>query len=115
MKISLNWVKQLTTIEIEEEELIRRIAAQIAEIESIERLGEKYKDIVVADVVSVEKHPDADKLKVFLVDNGSDENVQVVGGGGLPITAGDKVAHLPPGCIVPSSFWYRRAIYSGCA
>ncbi len=112
MKISLNWLKKFTDIELSVDELVTKIGAQLGAVEEVVNLGEKYQGIVIAEVISCEKHPNADKLSVCKLDNGGkvqdverDENghVQVVCGA-PNVRAGLKVAWLPPGATVPSTF-----------
>lgn len=112
MKISVNWLRQFTNITSSVDELVVKIGAQLGEVEEVIDLGERYKGILVARVVTCEKHPDADKLSVCKVDDGGanksvkrDANgyVQVVCGA-PNVRAGIDVAWIPPGAIVPNSF-----------
>lgn len=112
MKISVNWIKEFTDIKLSTDELVKRIGAQLGEVESVVDLSDKYKDVVIAKVVSCEKHPNADKLHVCLLDDGkktkgvkrnSNGLVQVVCGA-PNIRAGLTIAWLPPGAIVPSTY-----------
>ncbi len=112
MKISLNWIKEFTDVKIGIDDLVAKIGAQLGEVEEITNLGEKYQGIVVAKVVSCEKHPNADRLNVCKIDDGKavkgvkrDKNghVQVVCGA-PNVRAGITIAWIPPGAIVPSSF-----------
>jgi phenylalanyl-tRNA synthetase beta chain len=112
VKISVNWIKEFTDIKLSTDELVKRIGAQLGEVESVVDLSEKYKGIVIAKVLSCEKHPNADKLQVCLIDDGkktkgvkrnSDGLVQVVCGA-PNVRAGLTVAWIPPGSIVPSTY-----------
>ena len=112
MKLSLNWVKEFTSVDVPVDELVQKIGAQLGEVEGIESLGEKYRGVVIAKVVSCDKHPNADRLSVCTIDDGGntpdvnrDENghVQVVCGA-PNVRAGLTVAWLPPGSTVPESF-----------
>lgn len=112
MKISLNWIKEFTDIKLSVDELVAKIGAQLGEVEEVINLGERYENIVVAKVVSCEKHPNADKLNVCKIDDGKvtkniarDEHgyVQVVCGA-PNVRKGLTVAWIPPGAVVPSTF-----------
>ncbi len=112
MKISLNWLREFTDIQISVDELVKKIGAQLGEVEEVISLGERYEGVVVAKVVSCEKHPNADKLHVCKIDDGgvtkgvkrdSKGLVQVVCGA-QNVRAGISVAWIPPGAIVPSTF-----------
>jgi phenylalanyl-tRNA synthetase beta chain len=113
MKVSLNWIKEYTEIELPIDELVQKIGEQLGAVEEVIDLGQKYQGIVIAKVVSCEKHPNADKLKVCLVDDGGkvkdiernkDGHVQVVCGA-PNVAVGQTVAWLPPGATVPSTFY----------
>lgn len=112
MKISVNWIREFTDIKLSTDELVKKIGAQLGEVESVQELGDKYKDVVVAKVVTCRKHPNADKLNVCLIDdNKKTKNVKRDGNGhvqvvcGAPnVRAGITVAWLPPGAIVPSTY-----------
>lgn len=112
MKISVNWLKKFVPELPQVEELTTLIGARLVEIEGVENLGEKYKDVIVADVVSAEKVEGSDHLSLCLIDDGGvregvnrDENglVQVVCGA-HNVRAGIYVAWLPPEAVVPETF-----------
>lgn len=112
MKISLNWLRQFTDIELGVDALVEKIGAQLGAVEEVLDLGKKYQGIIVAKVIAYEKHPNGDKLSVCMIDDGGkaenvarDERglVQVVCGA-PNVRAGLTVAWLPPGSTVPSSF-----------
>ena len=70
------------------------------EVESVEDAGARLKDFTVAHVVSAEKHPNADKLKLCMVDTGAGEPVQVVCGAPNAHT-GMKAVFAQPGIVIP--------------
>src|SRR5690606_9039257 len=112
MIVSVNWLKKFTRIDRPVDELAELIGARLVEIEEIIDLGERYKEVTVAKVMKVEKHPDADKLHVVQIDDGGAQKevdrlengyIQVVCGA-PNVREGLLVAWLPPGATVPSSF-----------
>lgn len=112
MKISLNWAKQYTKLDLSVEDLVDKIGTQLGEVEEVINLSAKYQGIIVAKVVSCVKHPNADKLSLCMIDDGgkakkvkrdADGNVQVVCGANN-VRQGILVAWLPPGVTVPSTF-----------
>jgi len=112
MIISVNWLKKFTDIDVSIDELVELIGARLVEIESVENLGEKYKDVVVVKVVECSPVPDSDHLNLTKVDDGGklqnverDENgmIQVVCGA-PNVTVGMLAAWLPPESIVPETF-----------
>lgn len=115
MKVSINEIKNLgyeNVVSLPVDELVQKINAQLGTVEDVEDLGAKYQGVVVAKVVSCEKHPDADRLNVCKVDDGGvvkgverDESgyVQVVCGA-PNVREGLLVAWLPPGSTVPETY-----------
>lgn len=113
MKVSLRTIQSLVNFELPPvAELKKRIDEQLGKVEEIIDLDAKYKGAVIVKVVSAVKHPDADKLRVCMVDDGGavnnvprDENghVQVVCG--APNVHADMFAiWLPPNVTVPASY-----------
>lgn len=112
MIISVNWLKQLTSIDVSVDELATLIGARLVEIEEVIDLGAKYKDVVVARVVSAEPLEGSDHLNVVRLDDGGtmqgiergeDGLVQVVCGA-PNVRPGILVAWLPPGAVVPETY-----------
>ncbi|MBP7767054.1 phenylalanine--tRNA ligase subunit beta [Candidatus Saccharibacteria bacterium] len=117
MKVSLNLVKHINkhygcsidpyTYGIDE--ILRRIGAQLGAVEEVDHYGQRFNGIVVAKIMSCDKHPDADRLNICKVDDGGivdgierDESgyVQVVCGA-PNAREGLTIAWLPPGVTVP--------------
>ncbi len=112
MKVSLNWVRQFTEVPLDIDALVTKIGAQLGAVEEVIDLGKKYQGIVIAKVVTCQKHPNADKLSVCLIDDGgvvkdakrADGGYVQVVCGAPNVREGLMVAWLPPGATVPSSF-----------
>ena len=115
MKVSLNTIKQYTTVDLGIDELVAKINQQLGSVEEVADLGDKYKDAVIVRVVECIKHPNADKLSVCKVDVSpnsphaqfvipdSDNLVEVVCG--APNVRADMWAiWLPPQSTVPASY-----------
>ena len=112
MKVSLNWVKQLTSVELSAEELLEKIGAQLGAVDEAVDTSQKYQGIVVVRVVSCQEHPNADKLSVCLVDDGGKHKkikrdtkglIEIVCGA-PNVKAGMLAVWLPPGATVPSTY-----------
>jgi phenylalanyl-tRNA synthetase beta chain len=112
MIISVNWLKKFTDIDMPIDQLATLIGERLVEIEEVIDLGAKYKDVIVARVVSCIDMPDSDHLHICTIDDGGvregverDENgyVQVVCGA-PNVREGLLVAWLPPQAIVPETF-----------
>ncbi len=82
MLISYNWLKKNVNLSDSTipEEVSEKLKASTVEVEKIEVQGKNLENIVVGKILSVEKHPNADKLKLCKVDVGN-EQLQIVCGG----------------------------------
>lgn len=81
MKVSTGWLADYTSIEgVTAEKLAEKITAAGIEIDGVERRNKGISGIVTGYVKSKEKHPDADKLNVCIVDAGQGEDLQIVCG-----------------------------------
>ncbi|MBI3889503.1 phenylalanine--tRNA ligase subunit beta [Candidatus Saccharibacteria bacterium] len=112
MIISVNWLKQFTDIDVTTSELATLIGARLVELEEVVELSEKYKDVIIVEVVECSKMEDSDHLNVTKINDGGvvegaerDENglIQVVCGA-LNVRSGMLAAWLPPRATVPESF-----------
>ena len=112
MIISVNWLKKFTDIDVSIDELATLIGSRLVEIESVENLGEKYKDVVIAKVVECGPIEGTDHLNATKIDDGGvvqgvarDENGLVSVVCGAPnVREGLLVAWLPPQSTVPETF-----------
>jgi phenylalanyl-tRNA synthetase beta chain len=100
MKVTLNWLKQYVDFDWLPEELSERLTMLGIEVEGVEKLGGEFDGIVVAQVVTREKHPNADKLSVCRVNDGQGERQIVCGAQNFK--PGDKVPLILPGKSLPS-------------
>ena len=100
MKFTLSWLKD----HLETDAPVERIADKLTMIGlEIERLNDKGKLLApfsIARVISAEPHPNADRLRVCMVDTGSGDPVQVVCGA-PNARAGMKGVFVPPGAYIP--------------
>jgi phenylalanyl-tRNA synthetase beta chain len=94
MRISYNWLKQFIKIDWKSDEtaaLLTDLGLEVEVVEAFESVTGGLKGIVVGHVLTCEKHPDADKLKITTVDLGDgNEPVQIVCGANN-VAAGQKV------------------------
>ncbi|MGX5672422.1 phenylalanine--tRNA ligase subunit beta [Thermomonas fusca] len=80
MKFSENWLRQHVKTTATRDELAATLTAIGLEVEELTPLGEALDGVVVARILSAEKHPQADKLQVCQVDAGLDAPLQIVCG-----------------------------------
>ncbi len=93
MKISYNWLKQFINLDWDAEkagELLTDLGLEVEGIETYQSVKGGLEGVVVGQVLSCEKHPNADKLKITKVDLGNTEPVQIVCGA-PNVAAGQKV------------------------
>ncbi|MCP5468170.1 MAG: phenylalanine--tRNA ligase subunit beta [Deltaproteobacteria bacterium] len=100
MKISLNWIREWIKIDASAEEIAEKLSMSGLEVEALEKLGAGLDQVVTAEILSKEKHPNADRLSVCEVSNGQ-ENIRLVCGA-QNMKAGDKVALAVPGVTLPN-------------
>ena len=101
MLISQHWLKELVDFTCSPEELERILTMLGLEVEKIERPGEKLKGFVVGEVLTKEKHPNADKLSVCTVAVGEGV-VNTIVCGAPNVAAGQKVPVALGGAVVPN-------------
>lgn len=99
MKFSLNWLKEHVKITITPEELAHKLTMAGFEVEGIDYIGEGITHIVTGKILSIIKHPDADKLVITQIDVGQDAPVQIVTGANN-IAEGDVVPVSLPGAVL---------------
>jgi len=101
MKFTLSWLKDHLDTDASAQTIADTLTRIGLEVESVEDKSAALKDFLVGYVVSAEKHPNADKLKLCMVDTGT-ETVQVVCGAPNAHT-GMKGVFARPGTIIPVS------------
>lgn len=90
MLVPLRWLKDYVEIDVSSEELEKRLFSSGFEVEEVKDVFKNVNKIVVAKLLSVEKHPDADKLNVWRIDAGKYGKLQIVTNA-KNIRAGDLV------------------------
>lgn len=97
MKLSLNWLRDFVDVDLPVPELARRIIDATAEVESWELVGAHWDParIRVAEVVAVDPHPNADRLRLATVETGTGRQQVVCGAPNLEV--GQKVAFATEG------------------
>jgi phenylalanyl-tRNA synthetase beta chain len=101
MKFTLNWLKEHLDTDATLEEISEKLTALGLEVESIEDRAKAFEPFKVAYVEKAEQHPDADRLRVCVVDTGK-EKLQVVCGA-PNARAGMKGIFAPVGSYVPGT------------
>src|ERR1700689_4259516 len=100
MKFTLAWLKEHLDTDHALGEITDKLTVIGLEVERVEDMGKELAPFTIARVVDAKQHPNADRLRVCMVDTGSGEPVQVVGGAPNART-GMKGVFVPPGAYIP--------------
>ena len=115
MLVSFNWLQRHVDLAgIDPQQLALDLTLSTAEVEGVEPFAPHMADVTVGLVKSREKHPDADKLGVCMVDIGGDEDLQIVCGA-PNVAAGQKVAVATVGTRLPGDFKIKKSKIRGVA
>ncbi|PTY36376.1 phenylalanine--tRNA ligase subunit beta [Saccharospirillum sp. MSK14-1] len=107
MKFSEQWLREWVNPAIDAQTLMDQITMAGLEVDGAEPVAEAFEGVVVAEIVSCEPHPNADKLQVCQV-NAGNETVTVVCGA-PNARAGIKVALAQVGAVLPGDFKIKKA------
>ena len=102
MKFTLSWLKEHLDTKADARAIADKLTSIGLEVESVEDVGARLRDFTVAQIVSAEKHPNADKLRLCMVDAGDENPLQIVCGA-PNARAGIKVVLARPGTVIPAS------------
>src|SRR5258708_25491108 len=100
MKVTLNWLRQYVEFDWSPEELAERLTMLGVEVEGVEKVAGEFEGIVVAQVITRDKHPNADKLSLCRVNDGKGERQIVCGAHNFK--PGDKVPLILAGFSLPA-------------
>jgi len=102
MKFTIDWLKQHLDTKYNDEKIIDKLTNIGLEVESFESQLSELDEFVIAKIVNVEQHPNADRLSVCDVDIGKEEIVKVVCG--APNAKKDLISvYAPPGATIPKN------------
>jgi len=111
MKFSERWLREWVDIPLATEELLRRLSMAGLEVDGTAPAGGNFTGVVVAEVLAVDAHPDADKLHVCRVNDGS--NVLQVVCGAANVRSGIKVPFARIGAVLDKEFTIKKAKLRG--
>ena len=100
MKFTLGWLKEHLDTDASLDAIVAKLTMIGLEVERVEDKAKALSPFTIARVISAEQHPNADRLRVCLVDTGSGDPVQVVCGAPNART-GMKGVFSPPGSFIP--------------
>jgi phenylalanyl-tRNA synthetase beta chain len=103
MKLPINSIKEFSKCDTSLDTLVDIVSTKIGSIEEILTLSKVYTGIYVGQILKKRNHPDADKLAIYDLNLGQEDEIQVVAGD-KTLKEGDKVAYIKPGHIVPATY-----------
>jgi phenylalanyl-tRNA synthetase beta chain len=107
MKFSEQWLREWVNPSISSDELVAQITLAGLEVDGVEPAAGEFSGVIVGQIVSAEQHPNADKLRVCQVSDGT-ANTQVICGA-PNARVGIKVAFATVGAVLPGNFKIKKA------
>ena len=111
MKFSEQWLRSWVNPPVSSDDLVARLSMAGLEVDSVTPAAGQFSGVVVGEILSAEQHPDADKLRVCQVSNGS-ESFQVVCGA-PNARPGIKIPFAMIGAELPGDFKIKKAKLRG--
>jgi phenylalanyl-tRNA synthetase beta chain len=112
MKLSLRWLKEILPNSHSVSEIVEALTFAGVEVEDVQQRGADFDKVIVAQIDSYEPHPNADRLSVCRVNDGTGLPRQVVCGA-KNFQAGDKVPLALPGALLPGGVKIRASKLRG--
>ena len=113
MKFSESWLRQSVNPTISTEDLVAQITMAGLEVDAVEPAAPAISGVVVGEIISVEQHPDADKLRVCQVAGGEEGETTQVVCGAPNARPGIKVPFATVGAKLPGDFKIKKAKLRG--
>lgn len=103
MRAPLSWLRDYAPLDAPVERLTQILSELGLVVEGVEEVGEGLQDVVVARVLDIRPHPDADRIRLVDVDPGDGGPLQIVCGA-WNFAVGDLVPLAPIGAVLPGDF-----------
>lgn len=111
MKFSEQWLRSWVNPQVTRDELVARLSMTGLEVDSVAAAAGDFSGVVVGEILAAEQHPDADKLRVCRVSNGSEEFQVVCGAPNA--RAGIKIPFAMVGAVLGEDFKIKKAKLRG--
>ena len=111
MKFSESWLRQLVDPAISVEDLVSQVTMAGLEVDGVEAAAPRISGVVVGEIISIQQHPDADKLRVCQVLCASEQFQVVCGAPNARV--GIKVPFATVGALLPGDFKIKKAKLRG--
>jgi phenylalanyl-tRNA synthetase beta chain len=108
MRAPLSWLRDYAPLDADVADLADALSNLGLVVEGVETVGGGLDDVVVARVVDIRPHPNADRMRLVDVDAGEVETLQIACGA-WNFSSGDLVALAPVGAVLPGGFEITRA------
>lgn len=112
MKISESWLREWVSPALSTDELVAQLTMAGLEIDAVEKVAGDFSGVIVGEIVAIEQHPDADKLRVCQVAGLPEGPVQVVCGA-ANARIGIKIPFATLGAKLPGDFNIKKAKLRG--
>jgi phenylalanyl-tRNA synthetase beta chain len=100
VRIPLSWLRDYVDVDLDANALAERLTLLGIEVKGIEQWGSDWRNVVVGELLTVEKHPRADRLSLTTVTIGSGEPLEIVCGA-TNIAPGQRIPVALPGAVLP--------------
>ncbi|WP_286237442.1 phenylalanine--tRNA ligase subunit beta [Neptuniibacter halophilus] len=100
MKFSESWLRELVNPAVDTQGIVDQITMAGLEVDEVEPAAKDFSNVVVGEILTAEQHPNADKLQVCTVSDGSEEFQVVCGAPNA--RAGLKTAYAKVGAVLPT-------------
>jgi phenylalanyl-tRNA synthetase beta chain len=95
MKVSLNWLKQYVDVKLPAVEVANRLTLAGIEVKNTQVIGSNWEGIIIGQIMTVNPHPNADRLTLLTLDLGDKQETVVCGAPN--VAAGAKIVYAPIG------------------
>lgn len=112
MKISESWLREWVNPDVDTETLAEQLTMAGLEVDGVEAAAPEFSKVVVAEVLDVEPHPNADKLRICKVNVGEGEPLQIVCGASN-VRTGLRIPAAVVGAKLPGDFKIKKSKLRG--
>ena len=112
MLLPVKWLRDYVEFEIDSKTLAEKLTATGSHVEAIDDVDKGVEKVVVGKILSIEPHPDADKLVITKIDVGDEEELQIVTGADN-ISEGDIVPVATVGARLPGGMKIKKGKLRG--
>ena len=102
MRVPLTWLREFVDFDLTPEQLAERLTLLGMEVKAVERRGTDWGNVVIGELLAVEKHPRADRLSLTRVTVGAGEPLEIVCGA-TNIAVGQRIPVALPGAVLPGN------------